>query len=146
MSSQPSWIVRINLRGLGEKTCCCFHHTFVIGFLRALLTKFEILVLRTQNTIRDGGRTALKTAYTACTTYILLTSLTLLWREKAFMPVCNTFLLLYGLLSRTGLTDGRSVVDDCKTFTTQTFTRPDVHHPQCKISDVHHPRRSPPPV
>ena len=65
MSSQPSWIVRINLRGLGEKTCCCFHHTFVIGFLRALLTKFEILVLQTQNTIRDGGRTALKTAYTA---------------------------------------------------------------------------------
>ena len=45
MSSQPSWIVRINLRGLGEKTCCCFHHTFVIGFLRALLTKFEICVL-----------------------------------------------------------------------------------------------------
>ena len=75
MSSQPSWIVRINLRGLGEKTCCCFHHTFVIGFLRALLTKFEILVLQTQNTIRDGGRTALKTAYTA---YILLTSLILL--------------------------------------------------------------------
>ena len=47
---------------------------------------------------------------------------------------------------------------DCKTFTTQTFTTPDVHHPQCKIrhsppqmftipsvkSDVHHPRRSPP--
>ena len=29
---------------------------------------------------------------------------------------------------------------DCKTFTTQTFTTPDVHHPQCKI------RRSPPPV
>ena len=45
MSSQPSWIVRINLRGLREKTCCCFHHTFVIGFLRALLTKFEICVL-----------------------------------------------------------------------------------------------------
>merc|ERR1711884_938505 len=27
---------------------------------------------------------------------------------------------------------------DCKTFITQTFTTPDVHHPQCKI------RRSPP--
>ena len=31
-------------------------------------------------------------------------------------------------------------LDDCKTFTTQTFTTPDVHHPQCKI------RRSPAPV
>ena len=50
--------------------------------------------------------------------------------------------------------------NDCKTFTTQTFTTPDVHHPQCKIrrlppqtfttpnvkSDVHHPRHSPPPT
>merc|ERR1712117_960121 len=49
-------------------------------------------------------------------------------------------------------------LSDCKTFTTQTFTTPDVHHPPCKIrrsppqtfttpcvkSDVHHPRRSPP--
>ena len=49
-------------------------------------------------------------------------------------------------------------MNDCKTFTTQTFTTSDVHHPQCKIrrsppqtfttpsvkSDVHHPRRSPP--
>ena len=61
---------------------------------------------------------------------------------------------------------------DCKTFTTQTFTTPDVHHPLCKIrhsppqtfttsdvhhlrrsppqtfttSDIHHPRRSPPPI
>ena len=43
---------------------------------------------------------------------------------------------------------------DCKTFTTQTFTTSDVHHPLCKIrrsppqtfttSDVHHLRRSPP--
>ena len=43
---------------------------------------------------------------------------------------------------------------DCKTFTTQTFTTSDVHHPQCKIRrsppqtfttpDVHHLRRSPP--
>ena len=32
----------------------------------------------------------------------------------------------------------RSTSADCKTFTTQTFTTPDVHHPQCKI------RRSPP--
>ena len=31
------------------------------------------------------------------------------------------------------------IIEDCKTFTTQTFTTPDVHHPQCKI------RRSPPP-
>ena len=51
-------------------------------------------------------------------------------------------------------------LNDCKTFTTQTFTTQDVHHPQCKIkrsppqtfttpsvkSDIHHPRRSPPPV
>ena len=33
---------------------------------------------------------------------------------------------------------GPSFFSDCKTFTTQTITTPDVHHPQCKI------RRSPP--
>ena len=43
---------------------------------------------------------------------------------------------------------------DCKTFTTQTFTTPDVHHPLCKIRrsppqtfttpDVHHLRHSSP--
>ena len=39
---------------------------------------------------------------------------------------------------------------DCKTFTTQTFTTPDIHHPRRSppqtftTSDVHHPRRSPP--
>ena len=82
MSSQPSWIVRINLRGLGEKTCCCFHHTFVIGFLRALLTKFEILVLQTQNTIRDGGRTALKTA---CTLLIYFLHLSLCCEAKRLL-------------------------------------------------------------
>ena len=51
-------------------------------------------------------------------------------------------------------------ISDCKTFTTQTFTTPDIHHPLCKIrhsppqtfttpfvkSDVHHPRHSPPPM
>ena len=40
----------------------------------------------------------------------------------------------------TAVTAGGSVKFDCKTFTTQTFTTSDVHHPQCKIS------RSPPPV
>ena len=86
MSSQPSWIVRINLRGLREKTCCCFHHTFVIGFLRALLTKFEICVLHFyQHKIPSEMEVAphyklliLFTLVTLLTRLTLLTSLTLL--------------------------------------------------------------------
>ena len=60
-----------------------------------------------KNTIRDGRSTA----------YKLLTLLTL-YRLLA-LPTLFILLKL-----------------DCKTFTTQTFTTPDVHHP----------RRSPPPV
>ena len=47
---------------------------------------------------------------------------------------------------------GNTSRNDCKTFTPQTFTTPDVHHPRHSppqtftTSDIHHPRRSPPPI
>ena len=104
MSSQPSWIVRINLRGLGEKTCCCFHHTFVIGFLRALLTKFEICVLHFyQQKIPSEMEVAphyklliLFTLVTLLTRLTLLTSLTLLTLHcqiATFIP--RTWMVLF---------------------------------------------------